>query len=90
MPSKEHKPAKQAGEIYLRWQIWTIYLLLFAIAIPWYWRFIPINEQTLWLGVPPWFFTAMLGSLAISLFTAWQLRKSWPVEQQEAEKEAKR
>lgn len=49
------------------WLITFIYLLLFAIGIPWYW---PTDDRTIWLGMPAWVVIAIMASVAISLLTA--------------------
>ena len=45
-----------------------IYLVLLAIAIPWYW---PAADTRHWLGVPLWAWLSLTAVLATSVFTAW-------------------
>jgi hypothetical protein len=71
--------------MYLQWRIWVVYAVLFGLAIPWYWRFLPIDSERLWIGMPVWATSAVVGSLAISLFTAWLLSRRWPQESGEAD-----
>ena len=59
----------------LRWSVWLTYGVILAISIPWYW---PADDQTLWLGMPAWAATAVLGSLAMSTFTALLIWRCWP------------
>ena len=59
------------------WSIWGIYVLLFFVAVPWYW---PREDRTIWLGMPAWVVVAILGSAVISTFTAWVLHRPWPDE----------
>jgi hypothetical protein len=54
---------------------WGIHILLFGLAIPWYW---PAGNTIVWLGVPGWVATAILFSVLISIFTAWKLNQAWP------------
>ncbi len=62
-------------------RILLVYLLLFGVAVPWYWQFLPIAHDALVMGMPAWAFAATLGSLAISLFSAWILMRPWPCEE---------
>ena len=60
----------------------TVYLLLFGIAIPWYWQFLPIPNNGLLFGMPIWAFGSTLASLLISLFSGWILLGRWECEDQ--------
>ena len=62
-------------------QILLAYLVLFSVAVPWYWQFLPIADDALVLGMPAWAFGATIGSLSISLFSAWILSSRWPCEE---------
>ncbi len=62
------------------WPIWTAYLLLVAIGVPWYW---PSGRMILWFGWPAWVLTAVASSLAASALTAWVLGRRWPGEEGE-------
>ena len=62
-------------------RILLAYLVLFGLAVPWYWQFLPIPTDSLLLGMPIWAFGATVGSLAISLFSAWILLRRWPCEE---------
>ena len=64
-------------------RILLAYLVLFGIAVPWYWQFLPIAHDALLMGMPVWAFGATLGSLLISLFSAWILLRRWPCEADE-------
>ncbi len=59
----------------LRWWIWLSYAALLAVSIPWYW---PPDDKTLWLGMPAWATVAVVGSLAMSTFTAVLIWRCWP------------
>ncbi len=61
-------------------RILLVYLLLFGLAVPWYWQFLPIAVDTLILGMPVWAFGAIASSLLLSLFSAWVLARQWPCE----------
>lgn len=61
-------------------QYWiiTVYIVFLVSGIPWYW---PDNTTYLVLGLPVWFFVAILVSTFASLFTAFiLLRYSWDTE----------
>ncbi len=63
---------------YLSPWIWVVYAVLLAISIPWYW---PQEVGTIVLGMPLWAAVSVLGSAAMSLFTAWLFLKRWPDEE---------
>lgn len=64
--------------MYLTGRIWWTYAVLFAIAIPWYWQFLPKTALTVVLGFPLWVLVAVCGSAVISAYTAWLLlRREW-------------
>jgi hypothetical protein len=67
--------------MFLRWRIWVVYAVLFGLAVPWYWRFIPLGHGRLWFGMPSWATASIVASLFISLYTAWLLRRRWPDEE---------
>lgn len=64
---------------YLSWWIWLIYLILFGIAVPWYW---PSGSERTWFGFPAWAVVAVAGSFAISSFTAWLWLCRWPEDEE--------
>ena len=66
-------------------RILLAYLVLFSVAIPWYWQFLPIADDALVLGMPVWAFGATISSLSISLYSAWLLLRRWPCEESEDE-----
>ena len=47
--------------------ICLVYLILIALAVPWYW---PDNTTLVVLGLPAWVFVAILISCLASIFTA--------------------
>ncbi|MBL68256.1 MAG: hypothetical protein CMO74_07375 [Verrucomicrobiales bacterium] len=61
-----------------RWPIVVTYLILFAIAIPWYWQWFGAAATQPVLGLPRWVLVSILGSVGISLLTAWLILKHWP------------
>jgi hypothetical protein len=61
-----------------------LFVGLFLIAVPWYWRWLPISPRAIWWGVPAWFAVAVGGSFIISLTTAWYLRLPWDETVEEA------
>ena len=58
-----------------------VYVLLFLVAVPWYWQFIPWASDRLALGIPCWVFVSVLGSACVSVHTALVLRRPWPDEE---------
>ena len=62
-------------------RILLAYLVLFGFAVPWYWQYIPIDDEALMFGMPVWAFCATIGSLVISLFSGWILLRRWPCEE---------
>ncbi len=64
---------------YLSLKVWGVYAVLLVAAVPWYW---PADDETRWGGVPAWVVVALLGSVAVSLYTAWLLRRPWPSEEE--------
>lgn len=67
--------------MYKSWRIWSVYGLLVIIAIPWYWRWIPIPATTLCMGMPVWAFTSVVVSAVVSLYTSWLFSFRWPDEE---------
>ena len=57
--------------MHLTWRTWLVYVVLLLIAVPWYWQFMPhVAVRIVW-GLPLWTLTAVLGSVLVSLFTAY-------------------
>lgn len=54
-----------------------LYLLLLALAVPWYW---PSTSHAVWLGLPAWVCVAIMVSLAASVLTALLMARPWPDE----------
>ena len=63
-----------------RWPIVVTYLILFAIAIPWYWQWFGSAAIQPVFGLPRWVLVSILGSVGISVLTAWLIYKHWPEE----------
>ena len=72
-------PLQRATPVYLSGTVWTVYALLFAVAIPWYW---PENQDAIVAGLPLWAAVSIGASAVISCFTAWLLLKCWPSDAQ--------
>jgi hypothetical protein len=53
-----------------QWLIFFVYLLLLALAIPWYW---PHGNLTLIAGVPTWVLSVILVGFFVAILTAWNL-----------------
>jgi hypothetical protein len=61
-------------------RVWLTYLLLLLLAVPWYWAFLP-GATRLLFGMPLWVVSALAGSLCVSCYTGWLLRRTWPDEE---------
>ncbi len=81
---------RRKPRMYLSWRIWLTYLLLLLVAVPWYWRLIPVSPEVLVLGVPPWVAMSIVASLGVSIFTATLLSRRWPDEEAEESVEARK
>jgi len=64
-------------------RVWLIYAVLFAVAVPWYWKYLTVAPDRLVWGMPIWVASSIAGSAAISLFTAGLLCRPWPQEREE-------
>jgi hypothetical protein len=74
-------PDRPSVALHRPW-IWLVYLLLFALSVPWY---LPANQAPpLWLGLPYWVVISLLAVIAIAGFTAWIIRRHWPLDEDEA------
>lgn len=73
-------PTRHPKPVYLRWSIWFTYVVLFTIAIPWYWS---RDSVHIVFGVPLWAAVSIGGSALISVFTAWLLIRFWPMEEED-------
>ena len=61
--------------------IWLVYLLLYALAIPWYW---PEGYRgPLILGFPLWVAVSLGGVLLLAVWTVWVIRRYWIMAQEE-------
>ncbi|OYW77941.1 MAG: hypothetical protein B7Z37_01865 [Verrucomicrobia bacterium 12-59-8] len=67
---------------YLSWWIWAVYAVLAGVSVPWYW---PVDDRRMLLGFPLWVVVSVLGSLAVSGFTAWLFVCRWPQDDEEDE-----
>ena len=56
------------------------YTLLFLVAIPWYWQYVPSAERLV-LGFPLWVAVSLIGAFGIAVQTALVLRQPWPGEE---------
>ena len=64
---------------YLSLKVWGVYAVLLLVAVPWYW---PADDKTRSAGVPAWDVVAVACSAAVSVYTAWLLRRPWPSEEE--------
>lgn len=55
--------------------IWAVYLLLFAVSVPWY---LPAGSPArLWFGLPHWVVLSLAACLGVAVFTVWVLSRHW-------------
>ena len=73
--NSEDKPIRRRW-----WPVWLAYLVLLALAIPWYW---PAGSTAIWLGLPAWVVVALAASVAASALTAAILLCPWHGESHE-------
>lgn len=57
--------------------IWAVYVLLFAVSVPWYLP--PCSPPRLWFGLPHWVVISLLAYLAVAVFTAYVVARHWSV-----------
>ena len=59
-----------------RWWIGLVYVVLYALSVPWY---LPaIDPVPIWLGLPFWVVLAVAANLAVALFTSLVVVRTWP------------
>jgi hypothetical protein len=63
-----------------------VFILLFAVAIPWWWSWIPEIANATLLGAPIWFVSAIGGSLVISFVSMRYLSVAWASLDDEADR----
>ena len=62
--------------------IWIVYLLLFAVAVPWYW---PADYRgPLVLGLPLWVAVSLAAIALLAAWTSWVIHRYW-IEAEEAD-----
>ncbi len=55
--------------------LWLVYLLLYAVAVPWYW---PAGYRgPLILGLPLWMVVSLLAVLLLAGWTTWVIFRYW-------------
>jgi hypothetical protein len=61
--------------------IWLVYVVLFALSIPWY---LPADDTpAIWLGLPYWVVVSLMACFAIACFTAFVVQRCWPDDEPE-------
>lgn len=55
--------------------IWVVYLVLYALSIPWYWP--PGERPSLWFGLPSWIVVSILATAGIAVFTVFVIQRYW-------------
>ncbi len=60
----------------IRTWVWAVYVLLFALSVPWY---LPAGGPLrLWFGLPHWVVLSLSACLAVALFTVYVVARHWP------------
>ena len=78
MNAPKHPATRKRG---LPAWVWAVYLLLFALSVPWY---LPDSDSpALWLGLPYWVVLSLLACLGLSGFTAFVILRYWPEHEEE-------
>jgi len=58
----------------VRW-VWLVYLLLYAVTIPWYW---PTGYRGfLVIGFPLWVAVSLVGVVLLAAWTVWVIHRYW-------------
>lgn len=57
--------------------VWVVYLLLFALAIPWYWPAGSIGRVV--MGVPLWVAVTLGSVVLLALWTVFVIARYWRV-----------
>lgn len=56
-----------------RWT-WVLFALLYAFIVPWWW---PDGDAEVWLGLPRWVVTALLGGLLVAVAVNVLIHRYW-------------
>jgi hypothetical protein len=67
----------------------ALFVFLFVVAIPWWWRFLPEIGSRVVMGAPLWFVTSIVGSLIVSAVSARYLAIAWDSLDAESDADAK-
>ena len=55
--------------------VWAVYVLLFALSVPWY---VPAGGPLrLWFGLPHWVVLSLAACLAVAVFTVYVVARHW-------------
>lgn len=75
-PAESDHPVTVNRSPLRRLWIWTVYIMLFGLSIPWY---LPSDAvPMLWLGLPYWVVISLSATLVIACFTAFVIHRYWP------------
>lgn len=77
MPKRSETTSVQrkTEPVQYRW-IWFVYVLLFALSIPWYFPQSQ-NPAAIILGLPAWVLASMGAVTCIAIFTAFVIHRFW-------------
>jgi hypothetical protein len=64
----------------VRW-IWLVYLVLYEVAIPWYWPDKYVGPIV--LGFPLWVATTLSAIFVLAVWTAFVIHRFWRVDDEE-------
>ena len=72
------RPGPAAGRPSFPLWIWPVYIVLFALSVPWY---LPADAPLrIWLGLPHWVVLSLAATAAVAVFTAFVVHRLWPEE----------
>ena len=73
-PDREDYPGLEREPRRVRW-VWLVYLLLYAVTIPWYW---PAGFRgPLVAGFPLWVAVSLAGVATLAGWTGWVIHRYW-------------
>ena len=72
------RPGPAAGRRGFPAWIWPVYVVLFALSVPWY---LPGDAPLrIWLGLPHWVVLSLAATAGVAVFTAFVVHRLWPEE----------
>ena len=76
-PAPRRAPVDERRRGFPAW-IWPVYVVLFALSVPWY---LPGDGPLrIWLGLPHWVVLSLAATAGVAVFTAFVVHRLWPEE----------